>query len=644
MTDDQDSVPPWLEGISGPYLPALILSEAPVIRVVAGPGSGKTTGLKKRVQRLIQRDGVDPAEIFVGTFTRAIAADLQKELGAEIKVQTLHAHAYELLRENVAALGGLRLRFLLSYEEEAMLYDVAPSVPALKTHNIRKAALRRQQSARSERSALPDATFSGEIDRWLRFHGGMLIGEVVWLAVQGLESEDIPRGRFHEVIVDEYQDLTAAEQDLVELIWSRRGSLVVLGDNDQSIYHFRFNHPLGIDEFSQRWQEHGLEDLAIPENRRCGEEIVGVANMMMAEAGSAKQPMIPMSGRPGSVALLQWADVDAEVAGLSEHMRRHQSESFLVLVPRRFIGYRLKDAVGADAQTAFHQEVLEHQLAQEAFAAASLLANPNDLVAVRAWLGFVAGAPRQASRRNAAAYESVRGRTGDGHELLLGIADLDIPVTGPGQKNVVERARSMATFLEWATARTPPEIIERLFDPSRAALIEGDAEKQRWVAEDLASLRSAALELIERDPEAPLRRVVANLRYRIATRAPLVETEEPRVQIMTLHSAKGLQGDNIVLAGMADQMIPGLEKDEDLREEQRRLLYVAVTRAKSSLIVSWPRAVDYTDAKTNYVRIDAGQVRTSGGRKMVRLGRSTLLPKGLSGVLSGTAWLAQPDN
>ena len=100
------------------------------------------------------------------------------------------------------------------------------------------------------------------------------------------------RNRFEHVIIDEYQDLTAAEQHLVEKIWSRNGSLVVLGDDDQSIYSFRNNHPGGITECVERWEGEPLADLEIPENRRCGRVIVDLANAMMAQAGSTNAPMI----------------------------------------------------------------------------------------------------------------------------------------------------------------------------------------------------------------------------------------------------------------------------------------------------------------------------------------------------------------
>lgn len=636
MTTSSGKILPWLQGIKGDSLLPLITSDAPIIRVVAGPGSGKTTGLKRRVQRLVEGEGVDPSQIYVGTFTRAISAELRNELGTAIKVSTLHALAYELLRNNPAALGGLELRFLLTHEERTMLYDI--SVGHIKDQNARVTTLLRQQSARDEREELPDAAFAGEVERWLRAHRGMLIGEVVHLAVQGLESEDIPRGQFEHVIVDEYQDLTAAEQQLVELIWSGKGSLVVLGDEDQSIYGFRHNHPKGLDEFSERWSDSNPETLTIPENRRCGEEIVNLGNLMMAEAGSAKPPMSSESGRSGQVSMVQWPTIEEEADGLAHYITARQEMSFLVLVPRRLVGYRLRDLIGEDARTAFHQEVLQHPLVQERFTAASVLANPSDMVAIRSWLGFRGSRAEQDPQRNNVAYRSISEFAGTGTELLRAIAEGQLTPKGEGQGNLKARAEAIVNALDGEVGEDPKERIEWLFDPALVDRINADDEQKSWIASDLMSLREAGLALAENDGIS-LESIVARLRYRIATRAPLVENlAQPRVRIMTLHSAKGLQGDNIVIAGVADQLVPGFAEAAQ-REEQRRLLYVAITRAKDSLVVSWPRNMAYDDARNNQVRIDKGTVRKSSGEVRVTLGRCSLLPHSVGGFLQGTAWL-----
>jgi superfamily I DNA/RNA helicase len=127
----------------------------------------------------------------------------------------------------------------------------------------------------------------------------MLIGEVVYLCVVGLESEDIPSPLFDHVVIDEYQDLTAAEQELVGLVWSGKGSLTSMGDDDQSIYAFRFNHPGGISDFHEKWQQFSCRDITFSENRRCGDSILNAANLMMAEAGSKKPPMEPRVDEQG---------------------------------------------------------------------------------------------------------------------------------------------------------------------------------------------------------------------------------------------------------------------------------------------------------------------------------------------------------
>ena len=626
---------PWLEGIEGENARSLIQSDSQIIRVIAGPGTGKTTCLKRRIQRLIQQDRINPTTIFVGTFTRTIANELEDELGTEIHVSTLHSHAYGLLRRFPAARQGMELRFLLKYEEDALLYDIGLNARIDGDVHDRRKALRLLQASRAQRTEYDNATFAGEIKRWLTRHRAMLIGEVVYLCVVGLESEDIPRGKFDHVVIDEYQDLTAAEQELVRLIWSNTGALAVMGDNDQSIYGFRFNHPDGIEDFHHYWTN--CEDLNFSDNRRCGQRILNFANLMMAEAGSNKPPMVSKSGRLGSITNVQWESLDAEVNGLAKYIRHHADESFLVLVPRRFIGYRLADAIGSDARTAFSEQVLDHRIAQEAFATASVLADPEDFAAVRAYLGFYGSKPGHAPRRNAIAYANLPSNFG-GHNLIRNIANGLIGVHGEGTTHIEKRVEKVIELIDQDL--TEFEAIDLLFDVNLADQ-EIDQEKQRWLTEDLRKLGNAARELLS-DLDCPdLAKVMATLRYRIATRSALQasDDEEPRVRIMTLHSAKGLEAENVVIAGVADQFMPGKNTDQDETAEQRRLLYVGVTRARDSLVISWPRSVRTEDANKNMGRLD--QVITRDAITWTIASRSRLLPQGQIGTISGDQLLAR---
>jgi len=307
MSGTPDSITtPWLEGLEGDAVPRLVETDSTVVRVVAGPGAGKTTGLKRRVRRLLENDEVDPTAIFVGTFTRAITADLAEELdeyaARGVRVSTLHSHALSLLLENRHVLAGRTLRFLLEIEQDAMLYDVKQRTGDDRSIYDLRDTLERLEAAYSERRTFEDARFSGDVDRWLREHEGMLIHEVVPIVTEALEGGDLTPGRFDHVVVDEYQDLTLCEQEMVELIWSGDSSLIVLGDDDQSIYGFRYNHPDGVTGFADR---HGdLEDIPIPENRRSGRQIVEMANLMMQEAGPMKDPMVPTKEIDGHATLV----------------------------------------------------------------------------------------------------------------------------------------------------------------------------------------------------------------------------------------------------------------------------------------------------------------------------------------------------
>ncbi|MEX1092466.1 MAG: 3'-5' exonuclease, partial [Acidimicrobiia bacterium] len=224
-----------------------------------------------------------------------------------------------------------------------------------------------------------------------------------------------------------------------------------------------------------------------------------------------------------------------------------------------------------------------------------------------------------------------------GRVLLVALAQGPVPIQGQGSQALKARATQFLEILP-GLPESLTDQIKMLFDPDLSASIE-DEEKRRWVARDLGLLREAANELATEHGIDSLASVMNRLRYRIATRTPLTDQPRARVQIMTLHSAKGLEGDAIVVSGLAHQMIPGFAEDnEHEREEQRRLLYVAVTRAREELILSWPRSVKYVDAMTNNIARSGGIV-TVAGERLVRLSKTAFLPATLPAPEPGDDWI-----
>jgi superfamily I DNA/RNA helicase len=347
--------------------------------------------------------------------------------------------------------------------------------------------------------------------------------------------------------------------------------------------------------------------------------------------------MVARRDEVGSATPIYWPTIEDEIEGLARFMRESPDVRFLVLVPRRFIGHRLSELIGGDARTAFHQEVLESPIVQERFALGLLLANPSDRVALRSWFGFRGDVPEHHASRNAAAYASIADDEKPANQLVAEILDRTILLTGEGQGNIRRRAERL-TEIRTEAPTDVAQALDYVFDPALAAQ-EDSQEKQHWVQQDLESLRLTARRLLAEAEEPSLAAILDQLAYRIATRAPLdPDVDEPRVRIMTLHSAKGLEADAIVLAGIADQMIPG-NATGSAREEQRRLLYVAITRARRDLVISWAQSMGFADAMANNVRRD--QVFTAAGERRVRLSKSQLLPAGLEAATGGEVWLAQ---
>jgi DNA helicase II / ATP-dependent DNA helicase PcrA len=647
---DENREQPWFDGVVGDVSRRIIECNTRFIQVVAGPGSGKTFGLQRRVRRLVRGDGVRQSLILVGTFTRAIRDELAaalapstlKEMDEEpVHVQTLHAQAYAMLRDHPASHPGREFRFLLEHEEAAMLYDIKDAVPEL-DFDDRRRAMHRVESYWSGATPLQDEKFRGAMITWLGQHRAMHVNEVAYLALNAMERGDLPVGTYLHVVVDEYQDLTSAEQRLVENLCRQDGCLMVLGDDDQSIYRFRYNHPGGITEFANGKDPSQLELITIDENRRSGELIVDIANRMMAAAGSKKTPMVSMLGERGEVDAIYWPTLDDEVSGLATYIRSQAETRFLVLVTRREIGYRLRDEIGTDAWTSFHEEVLRTHLVRERFALASLFANEDDPVALRAWFGLKGDDPEPAPERNAAAVKSLDPSGLSGRALLDAIVAETVKPVGSGQLAVRRRAASYLEHRKALDGLSLEEIIRYLFDPDLSGAL-GDPQKQRYAHDDFTLLQEAGLQIAARLREPTLARVIDSLRYRISTRQPLLEAEpDARVRIMTLHGAKGLEAETIIVAGLADQILPGKDVDdpqeaEERRNEQRRLLYVAVTRARRRLLLSWPRTMTYAEALSQNVRIDGG-VFKKDGKILVGLGACRFLPAGVAAT-DGRGWL-----
>lgn len=632
--------PRWNQNLEGAPL-AIASSVASPLRVLAGPGTGKTFSLMRRVARLLE-GGAAPARIFVSTFTRTAATDLGNALAAlgvagvdEVETGTIHAHCFSILnRQAVLEATGRVPRPLLQFEERVLEGDLSEAgfggirVVRRQVAAFSAAWARLQHEIPGWPQDAADQAFQAGLLAWLRFHRAMLVGEIVPETLRYLQQNPAcpERSAFDHVLVDEYQDLNRAEQALLDLLRGA-GTFTLIGDEDQSIYSFKHAHPEGITTFPNTHP--GTEDQSLQTCRRCPQTVVSIANSLIAKnTGRTPRTLDQHPGNgPGEVRIVQWTTMRDESVGLAEFIRRRIAAgtnpgSILVLSPRRQPGQALRENLtlqGVNAMSFFQEEAFDGQpmndsenAAMRAFEVLTLLANPDDRVALRTWCGL--GSPSL----RAGAWQRLRAHC---------------VASGESPRQALERlAAGTLTLTNVNELRAAYAVLQARL--AQANGLVGDALRdflfpaaQPWAAEFRG--------LSDNDMEpgldaAGLHRILSS-----AITQPELPIDVDYVRVMSLHKSKGLTADLVVVIGCVEGLVPTLygELTEAERsrmlQEQRRLFYVALTRAKSTLILSSFLKVEKADAYRMGIQVGFGfrrQVSTIASRFLAELGTSCPIP------------------
>jgi DNA helicase-2/ATP-dependent DNA helicase PcrA len=326
---------PWddqLDRSSPAY--GIAADESPCLRVVAGPGTGKSFALKRRVARLLET-GTRPSRMLPVTFTNVAAEDLQRELlqigvdGCEdIRGFTLHALGMRILgRRNVLDATGRVARPLNQFEREPLLYDLGDQFGSkrdrakrIRAHEAAWARLQHDEPGYAINA--DDQAFEDRLLDWLRFHRGMLIGEIIPIVYQYLRDNPAApeRSLYDAILVDEYQDLNRAEQAVIDLLRGE-AELCIVGDDDQSLYSFKYAHPAGIRTFDETHER--CADHQIQECRRCPTRIVAMSNALISNNRDREgRQLSPCEANgAGIVDIVQFNRLEDEAAGVAVFIR-----------------------------------------------------------------------------------------------------------------------------------------------------------------------------------------------------------------------------------------------------------------------------------------------------------------------------------
>ena len=611
MIIEKESTLSWSDDLS-PNTPAhkIASSNNARVRVVAGPGTGKSFAMKRRVARLLE-EGVKPSAILPVTFTRVAAEDLHRELIGmnvpncdKLNGTTLHSLALKILMRNDV------LRATRRAPRPLNDFEIAPLISDLmREHggkrNIEKmrmayeAAWARLQHDQPGGATSPaDIAYQTDLVAWLRFHEAMLIGEVVPQLYQYLYTNPAAKERaeYKHILVDEYQDLNRAEQGVIDML-SGEAEVCIVGDDDQSIYSFRHAHPDGIQEWLSTNTD--VDDVGLDECRRCPTQVVDMANHLISHNTcrpvSRQLSPIPVNG-DGNIQIIQYPSIDKEVAGISKIVtdllaNGTPAGDILILTQSRAFGKPLYEALiksGTPTKSYYSETELSHIYAQRSFSLLKLLINREDRVALR-WLIGVDN-----NNWGAAGYRHIRK-----HCETTGISPWDaltqlenggiqLPHTGSivnSFQEINQNLNALETLPDLAS------VINKLFPDGQ------DATRD---------IRELALGILQNATHNDREIFVRELATAISQ--PEIPTEIKDVRIMSLHKSKGLSAPVTIIAGCVQGLLPrppdgGLTPAQHL-EEQRRLFYVGITRVKAvpqdgkpgTLILTYCQKIPIADA------------------------------------------------
>jgi DNA helicase-2/ATP-dependent DNA helicase PcrA len=605
-----------------------VVHEGGPLVVFAGAGSGKTRVITFRVAHLIAKHDVAPWRILAVTFTNKAAGEMRERLlsllgeqGAAVQVGTFHATCARLLRRHGESVG-LTKDFTI-YDDQDQLALVKRVLRDLGLDEKRyqpKAMAGRINRAKQEVQGPADIdtpdVWSEVVQRVyatyeerLQQANALDFGDLIYRTVRALESDEAFRdaviGRFTHVLVDEFQDTNHAQFRLVQLLSEGHRNLCVVGDDDQSIYRWRGADRRNILDFRASFPDATL--VKLEQNYRSTQRILRAANAVIARNTDREPKEL-------------WTDNEEGAAILVVRTMDERDEARLVL---RGVRELLAQGQSLSDVAVFYRTHAQSRVIEESLRSANV--------------GYrIVGGMRfydRAEVKDLLAYLRVMINPADDMSLLRVI---NTPARGIGKTTVTrlldsaaEQARTLSDLLEdeWILAQFGSAARKRL------SAFAGLLSSLRDVAGSGAPLgeigaalvtQSGYAEMLRHDdtPEADARfqniqELVASMdeferEHSEATLADFLEnvtlhtsadeaaggalaggrsTAGDRVTLMTVHAAKGLEFPVVMVTGLEEQVFPfkGIDpwEDPDELEEERRLAYVAFTRAKERLVLSF---------------------------------------------------------
>jgi len=607
----------YLEGLNDAQKRAVLATDGPVL-VLAGAGSGKTRVLTTRIYHLI-REGIQANHILAVTFTNKAAREMRNRIQGLLKVSDSHSHSSHSEMPFIATFHGLGRELLESYGQTIgiprffSIYDRADSekaiATALKVLDVEakefspRAVLGRISRAKGEGMRANEfyekqgrGSFGSRItaEVWLRYEKALAaekaldFDDLIALPVRLLEEHDdirtLAQNRWSHIHIDEYQDTNGLQERLASLLAEKHKNLFVVGDGDQAIYGWRGAKMENILNFEKKYSP--AQTIILERNYRSTKNLVDAANAVIEKNKNRKEKYSTTEQPAGEPIVVHFAiNAEDEARWIAAKIRElinngERPEEIAILFRTNFQSRALEEGL-------LNAGVPYKLLGTHFFAR-------KEVKDALAWMRLALDPSREVDKMRAAASPP----RGIGRITLGKLAAGKREDLRAGELAKVEAFENVITELAVAAETlAPSEFVKLVIEKSgmrRALMDEGNEEdRERFEnVEELASVAARHDSTVGKEGIAEFLAEAALASDQDELDNPSASSEKAGVTLMTVHAAKGLEFGTVFVSGMEEGLFPhsamgGDEKRDD--EEERRLFYVAMTRAKTRLFLTLAR-------------------------------------------------------
>jgi len=623
----QSQISRILDPLNPPQQQAVAHGDGPML-VLAGAGSGKTRVLTHRIAYLLDVKGVDPHNIMAVTFTNKAAREMRERVirlagrpGEWVTIGTFHHFCVLLLRREGDRFHQPNFTIYDTDDQRALVKEAMNLAGISDTRTKPAAVLAAISDAKNELigpQQYEANTYHEELVRRIyplyqnllrqnsAFDFDDLIMETVRYLQQNPDRLEHYANRYEYVLVDEYQDTNHAQYELVNMLASKHHNLFVVGDDDQSVYSWRGADIRNILEFERDYPE--VREVKLEQNYRSTQNILDAAHGVISRNVGRKTKRLWTEHEAGSLIHIFHAYNEEEEAQFITNEISRLMSSGEVRADECAVMYRTNAQSRALEEMFIRSHIpyvlvggtrfYERREIKDIVAYLRLIVNPNDSQTLRR---IVNVPPRKIGATSLNALK----RWGDAHRTTLAGAlehlDEVTDLASAGQRSLSAFAFMLHDLREAATTMNTVQLLDEVIARTHyeAHIRDGSDEgDERW--SNILELRSVARDYADEPPPDGLRAFLENVS--LLGEADDIQDNRPRVTLLTLHAAKGLEYRVVFLPGMEEGLFPHMRSLEDPKqmEEERRLCYVGITRARERLyLVHAARRMFFGNTQTN---------------------------------------------